>query len=525
MKKIIYLLGGFIISTMFSCDDILETVPTDRLPSELFWKTDQDAEYATNSIYHELEDYWDILNLDCFTDIGHYNFNAADHTRVERGAADAQNSVFSGYWSKYYRGIRLCNDYLENVVNVNVVDQDKVNGHTGEVKTLRAYFYLRLVFFYGDVPLIKQTISIEEGKQVKRTPANEVWDFIEKELIEAAELLPVSQAQKGRITKGTANAINARAMLYKGEYKKAAEMAKKVIDSNQYDLYPSYKKLFSYEAENSKEVIFDRQYIKDQYSNDVINRFGPFSLGTAGAHLVPTRTLIDAYQMTNGKAITDAQSGYDPYNPYKNRDPRLSYSVFVPGDILPNGSIYDSRPNSNTPDAYGGSYKASTTGYNPSKYINEEDARTPSNCGINLIYLRYAEVLLTYAEAKVELNEIDETVLNAINKIRTRDDVNMPPIQSGLSQDKMREIIRHERLVELALEGLRYFDIIRWRIAEDVCNTPLLCLAYVNEDGKLITLQDDLNPKRFEKEKHYLWPIPFNERLFNKNLTQNPKWE
>jgi len=525
MKKIKYILAGMTVLFLYSCNDVLDTVPTDRLPSELFWKTDPDAEYAANSIYHELEGFWELLNLDCYTDIGHYNFNSSDETRVERGAADAQNAVYRNYWARYYKGIRLCNDYMENIHQVEVENQDKVNAYTGEVKTLRAYFYLRLVTFYGDVPLILKTISIEEGKEVARTPAAEVWSFIEKELTEAAALLPVTAAQQGRITKGAANALRARAMLYKGDYEKAAQAAREVIDSRVYDLYPSYQKLFSYEAEGSREIIFDHQYMKDQYNNNVINNYGAFSLGTAGPHLTPTRTLVDAYRMTNGKKITDAASGYDPYEPYKNRDPRLSYSIYVPGDLLPDGSLYDSRPFSNTPDAYGGSYKASTTGFAPKKYINPEDVKTPSNCGINLVIMRYAEILLTYAEARIELGQIDETVLEALNAIRQRSDVNMPPIPSGLSQGEMREIVRHERMVELALEGHRYFDILRWKIAEDVCNTPLMCLTYVNEEGKLIEVQDDLNPKRFDKAKHYLWPIPYNERLFNPNLTQNPNWE
>jgi hypothetical protein len=232
---------------------------------------------------------------------------------------------------------------------------------------------------------------------------------------------------------------------------------------------------------------------------------------------------VDAYEMSNGDAIGDAGSGFDPYNPYQNRDPRLLYSIFVPGDSLPNGSIFNPKPDSKTGDAVYSTFVVSPTGYNLKKYVNKEDLSTPGNCGINLILVRYAEVLLTYAEAKTELNQVDASVYDAINEIRQRPDVNMPAIASGKTQDEMRSIIRHERMVELAFEGLRYFDILRWKIAETVMPGKVYGMTYVDDDGNLQTVEVTGWTNLFNS-RNYQWPIPQNELDLNSQLTQNPGW-
>ncbi|HLR31430.1 MAG TPA: RagB/SusD family nutrient uptake outer membrane protein, partial [Fodinibius sp.] len=180
------------------------------------------------------------------------------------------------------------------------------------------------------------------------------------------------------------------------------------------------------------------------------------------------------YEMKNGMEIDEQGSGYDPSNPYDNRDPRLRYSMFVYGDELPDGQTYDPRPGLGGADDIMRSFTTTSTGFNIKKYVNDEDLADPTNCGINIILQRYAEILLTYAEAKIELGEIDQSVYNAINEVRQREDVMMPVIDNtGQSQNELREIVRHERKVELAFEGLRYFDIRRWEIAPEVMNGPI----------------------------------------------------
>lgn len=324
------------------------------------------------------------------------------------------------------------------------------------------------------------------------------------------------------MTKGAALGLKARAMLFAGRYQEAAAAAKAVMDLKVYQLYPSYKNLFSYAAENNKEVIMDIEFMPDVYSNNIFALLAPKSVN-ANSKWVPTKNIVDMYEMNNGLSISDTASGFDPYNPYVNRDPRLRYSVFVPGDTLPNNKIFDSYPDSKTGDAVGSSFVVSPTGFNIKKYVNKEDLADPSNCGINIILMRYAEILLTYAEAKIELNQIDGSVYDAINAVRQRPDVNMPVITDGKTQDELRQIVRHERTVEFAFEGRRFFDIHRWKIADQVMPGKVYGMTYVDDSGTLQTVEVP-GWTQVWLDKDYLWPIPQKEIELNSNLTQNPGW-
>ncbi|WP_343704136.1 RagB/SusD family nutrient uptake outer membrane protein [Chitinophaga sp.] len=507
-----------------ACDNsLLETVPNDRLSSGVFWKTDNDAKLAVNALYPFL-DSTNIFTWDALTDIAHVNQNIAAEAALDRGNYDALNRTVIDEWARAYAGIRAVNYFLENVDKITITDTVLVNRLKGEARTLRAYQYIRLAALYGDAPLITATISIAEAGKVKRAPVTQLWDFIDAELTAAAPLLPPSYAaaEKGRITRGAALALKARANLYAGRYQQAADAAAAVMGLG-YTLYPSYKQLFSYAAENNSEVILDRQYIKDVAANNIFNRLAPYSQKSATSYYVPTKTLADAYQMSNGKAITEAGSGFDPAHPYDNRDPRLRYSIFIQGDALPSGITYNPAPNSGTADAVGNTYLATSTGFNIKKYINAEDYANPGNCGINIILLRYAEVLLTYAEAKIELGQIDASVYKAINDVRARADVNMPPIAANLGQDQLRAAVRHERMTELALEGLRLFDIRRWKTAADLMKGEVYGMTYM-DGGALKTITVSGFTRNFEP-KHYLWPVPQPEVDLNPGLLpQNPGW-
>jgi hypothetical protein len=228
--------------------------------------------------------------------------------------------------------------------------------------------------------------------------------------------------------------------------------------------------------------------------------------------------------MTNGLPITDGASGYDPAVPYVGRDPRLGYSVFVDGDILPNGNVFNPKPGSGSSDAVGATFTVSPTGFNVEKYVHAADLATPTNTGINFILMRYAEVQLIFAEAKVELDQLDASVYTAINEVRQRTTVNMPAITAGKTQDELREIVRHERLVEFAFEGLRYFDIRRWRIAEDVMPGKVYGLTYTDGGGDLQTVEVPAWTNSWS-DRNYLWPVPQAEVDQNPDLGQNNGWQ
>lgn len=521
MKKSIYLILAWL--TVASCEDnLLETVPSDRVSKSTFWKTEKDAVYAANAVYRFLDGF--MVKYDGLTDILHANVQFSAQASMERGDFNSLFPMIQDEWTSHYEGIRAANNFLENVDQVEAIKADLVPVLKAEVRVIRAYLYLKLIMLYGDVPLVTKTINeISEGQQVKRTTAPGIWDFVNTELEECADILPAKQSEKGRITKGAAQALKARALLYQGNFSEAAAKASEVMSSGLYELYPKYEELFDYPAENSSEVILDKQFVKDDYSNNAFN-LGPYSHKNSGSQYVPTKKLVDAYLMRNGKNITDASSGFDPDNPYENRDPRLKYSVFVKGAQLYNGEIYDPTPGSGTRDEIGGTYLATSLGYNIRKYVNEEDFADPTNCSINIILIRYAEVLLTYAEAKIELNETDQSVYDAINAIRGRSDVNLPPVDPGKTQAELRDIVRHERMVELAFEGHRLFDLRRWRLAETIIPGFVEGMTYKNPDGSYTTVRIDGFLKVFDPGKHYLWPIPKKEIDLNVNLTQNPGW-
>ncbi|QHV97158.1 RagB/SusD family nutrient uptake outer membrane protein [Spirosoma endbachense] len=508
--------------------DLLLQPPNDRLSTDLFWKTENDAVLAVNAAYPAvLDDGAALFQRDAFSDIAHVNLFFNADALVEKNSYDASNSVIATQWSTLWAGVTKTNFVLDNVDAIPVTNKTVVNRVKGEAKALRAYQYIKLTALFGDVPLITKVISIEDGKGLSRTPISQIWDFIDKELTEAASLLPVSYTGTdiGRVTKGAALAMKARANLYAGRYQQAAADAKAVMESGIYSIYPKFADLFGYAGERSPEVILDREYVKDVLPSPVFNQMAPYGQTSALASnsYVPTKALAIMYSMANGKLINDPTSGFDPKNPYQNRDPRLGFTVYVPGDLLPNGKVFNSLPSSNTPDAVGGTFYATATGFTSRKYVNNADAATPTNSGINIIQVRYAEVLLTYAEAKIEQNQIDQSVLDAINAVRARGDVKLPAITLPQSQADLRELVRRERTIELAFEGLRLYDLRRWKIGDKVLVGSIGGIDYVDNNA-VKTIEVPSFIKSFNTTRDYLWPIPTNERILSPNLTQNTGW-
>jgi hypothetical protein len=487
---------------LVSCKkNLLDPIPNDRLSADIFWKTDQDAVLATNAIYTFLDGNA-IFSWDAYSDIAHVNQNFQPEAYVEMGTYDVTSGPVSNVWSTAYQGIQMTNYFLANVDRITVTNATLVNRLKGEARVLRAYQYIKLAGFFGDVPLVVVPLDIPGAKAMSRTPVSQIYDFIDKELTEAAALLPISYpaaTDRGRVRQGAAWALKARADLQAGRYALAADAAQKVTG---YTLYKSYQNLFSYAAENNSEVILDKQFIKDLSSVNVFGLLAPYSQKNSQGYYVPTRALIDMYE-----------SG----------DPRLGFSVFRDGDVLPSGATFRPTPGSGGADAIGSTYYASATGYNIKKYINASDYANPSNNGINIMLVRYAEVLLTYAEAKIELNQIDQSVYDAINMVRNgRDDVKLTSITTGKTQDELRTIVRRERTVELAFEGIHIFDIRRWKTAQTVMQGPIYGMTYFS-GGQPVTVQVTSSTRTF-LPKHYLWPVPQKERDLNTNLSQNPGW-
>lgn len=483
--------------------DLLDTTPNDRLSENIFWKTKTDAELAINSLYRDL-DGTNIFSFDAFTDIAHVNQPFNTDAYIELGTYDASSSRILAEWTNAFTGIAAANYFLANVDKViAVTDSATFYRYKAEATVLRAYQYIKLSWLYGPSPIIKAPISIADARLLTRDSLSKVYDFIDADLTSAATYLPTSYtgANIGRITKGAALGLKARADLYAGRYALAAAAAKAVMNLNVHSLYPTYSTLFSYAAENNSEVLLDKQFIASSYSNNVFYLLAPYSQKSSVSTYVPTRTGVDLYESS---------------------DPRLAFSVYLDGATLPSGAAFRPAPNSGTSDAVGNTYIASTTGYNIKKYINTSDYALPSNCGINIILLRYAEVLLTYAEAKIENNDIDQSVYDAINSVRNgRTDVKLTSIATGQTQAALRAIVRKERTIELAFEGLHLADIRRWRTAATVVPGNVYGITWL--DGTTSkTVQVAVS--RVFSEKNYLWPVPQTELYQAPSLGQNPNW-
>jgi len=313
-----------------------------------------------------------------------------------------------------------------------------------------------------------------------------------------------------------------------GTWQDAAAAAKAVMNLGKYTLSQNgYSQLFL--SPNDNEIIFERLFIPNTAPHvcmEIAN--GPNGYdGWAGN--TPFQNLVDAYQMSSGKAITDATSGYDPQNPYVNRDPRFYATILYNGAPYRNSTVQVFTPGGKDSNQGPSNWNTSQTGYYLKKFMNDSypiDNPWSVAGGQPWIYMRYAEILLNYAEAQNEASGPDATVYAAINSIRSRATVNMPALPAGLSQTDMRTAIQNERQIELAFEEHRFYDVRRWKIATQTENVPAYGISVTinaaNPSGYTYTRKIALANRSFLPQ-HYWLPIPLTEiQASNGQLQQNP---
>lgn len=525
MKK--YLFYATLVVTVISSSctkDFLDRVPTDALSDATFWTNDKDAIAGVNGCYKGWEDGYNILYMDAASDNCYNPFPWEGYTDIGNGFAAPANTTNATRWN--FIVVRKCNSVLENIEKP-VMDENLRSRLKAETRFLRAYQYFIMNRLYGDVPLVTKTLNIAEANSLTKTPAADVVKFILDELGACAADLPPSYTGSdiGRVTKGAALSLKARVELYAGKYDDCIADCQAVMGLG-YSLFKStnsYQDVFRMRNNNNKEVILDVQYKADDNPFGIIGVLPPASIG-GWCSLNPTQNLVDAYEMSNGKTIDDPTSGYVADDPYKNRDPRLFASVITPGALYE--GFYYNPIQVGSVDYYS-PYGNSKTGYLVKKFAADlSDFPDIWNAGLNITVIRYAEILLSYAEAKIEKNEIDNTVYDAIDEIRGR--ANMPLVDRLVysNQIKLRELIRRERRVELALEGLRWYDIQRWKIGSEVMPGPLMGarLGTVNPLNGALTLTAErikVEDRTFSDPKNYLWPIPQKEIDLNKKIIQN----
>jgi starch-binding outer membrane protein, SusD/RagB family len=540
------LMAACLAFTIFSCKkNILDVKPTAFVSDATLWADLNLVDQFVNNIYGTLPSGFnrkDFGEGDGFEwsrgmsimDAGTDDADGKLDAKVQLfNTADITPS-FTPYnqdiWTFNYNAIRKCNVLLSRIDGVPG-DAAIKSRYKGEALFIRAFCYADLIKTYGGVPLILTAQEITDDLLVPRNTYDECVTQIVKDCDEAAAILPTTYgaANLGRATKGAALSVKARTYLYKASplnnpsntlshWQNAATAAKAVMDLNVYSLYPDYYNLFLDKA--NAEVIFARQFQKPQIASPISYTLGMsagIGDGTWGG-FAPTQNLVDAYEMNNGKPISDPSSGYDAQNPYLNRDSRLDKTV------LHNGSSWKGV----TIQTYeGGNANQSSnndrsrTSYGLKKFLDQSlvtAAQVYLGQDNNWIFFRYADVLLMYAEAQNEAVGPDASVYSAIKLVRARS--GQPDLPAGLTQSQMRDKIRNERRVELVFEEHRFWDVRRWKLGMTYFNGPVNRIKII-KTGSTLTHTVEVYENRTYKEFQNVFPIPQFERDKNPKLTQN----
>ncbi len=511
MKKIIAFSG---ILFFISCSkDFLDKNSLSQISENTFWKTSQDALLGINGIYDVLQDqimYGGSLNanagLPMYDNFGDncynsYKFEGPGNYMI--GIANATTGMFSDLWNSNYKGIGRANVAIENIAKIpsaNISDSLKKQ-LLGQAYFLRAVFYMNLAVYYQDVPLVLKVQTLDESYVPKNT-YQEVSAQIVTDLKAAVNVLPVSypSSQYGYATKGAALGLLARFSLYNKDYQSALD-ATTTLKTLGYSLHPNYAQLFTPQGESSNEIVFSVRFVQDAIDNG--ETFSATYAAVPKVDEQPMPNLVNDYYCSDGLPITKSPL-YLATNVKANRDPRLTATVYFKSDTF----LIDTKT------VFIGN---TATTYGLKKYLRNSASSTGiavfSPGGQDFILLRYADVLLMRAEALVELNQLPE-VYTLVDQIRAR--VGMPTVEKiegpGLSQDQLRTIVRHERRVEMACEGLRYFDLKRWGTVSQAFQ------AAVNDKvaGYLPS---------YAGPKSEIFPIPQPELDANAKLVQNPAWQ
>jgi starch-binding outer membrane protein, SusD/RagB family len=556
---------------IISCgEDYLSLQPQDRVGGELVWSDADAADLFLIDIYSYLPRHQiGYRKSETWTDNA---FNTqwwqGSAERVRSGEMSPSNPIWGGNrdydlcdwnWDWNFSYIRKCNVFIKNVRESDAFSDEYKNERIAEAKFLRAWFYVKLFKYYGAAPIITEPLDINmQGDEIFRPRASiqETAAFISNDCQEAADYLPLVQSEWGRATKGAALALKGYIELIAASplnnpennkmlWEKAATSYKKVIDLGIYQIMDYYHGLFLEENNRNAEMIFPKTCRYPRADRNTDDRFLEDCFGPAYAKIqpygfvnysivtaTPTQDLIDAYLMKDGKTIEESPL-YDPDYPYENREPRFYESILYDGAPFRDGFIYTRKGDPyNAVDRMRQQW-VTCTGYYMFKIYDERINGLLERPKGKVNYaewplIRFADVLLGYAEAQNEAVGPDASVLEAINKVRTRKDIAIPTVQEtygAVNQDKMREIIRNERRIELAFEDKRWVDLTRWKLGHKLQGYVRGVEPSMNtETGKMNYEYFNVVPQYFDttNDKNYRFPIPLNLMEQNPQLEQNP---
>ena len=530
--------------TISSCKKELEKSPLDTFDNATYWTSESNAVLALTGVYRgnismttanaNPTDWWSyagLLFLEYSTDNAYdrRGDNSVFH-KLSNGTLTSNVVVLQQYWTQSYARIGRCNDFLDNIDKVPMAEIKKKR-MIAEVRFLRACQYFYMSQYWGSVPLVTKLLTKEEVNTLTKAPKVEIVKFALTEFAEAANDLlrhkDIPASERGRASKQAALAFLGRLQLAEGKYADAATTYKTIIDFGDNIIDPDYAGIFTIAKENSNEHIFSVQFVENLAANGMYQHI--WSAVAAGWHLFcPLGSIVENYDFANGTSFSYTSPLYDPTDPTKNRDPRLKYNVLFNGQIFK--GKYITHPDSTlSPDQLGAGKQTTQTGYGLRKYLDEGFSGNLVNYGGNLPIIRYAEVLLSYLEAKLEAGQgIDQTLLDAtINKVRGRVSVNMPPI-TQTNPILLRDILRKERRLETAFEGIRYWDLLRWKLAEKVLNADFYGAPFPNTKKAIRRKGTTTDPysrwyvttRNFRAAQDYTWPIPQSEVNINPNLAK-----
>lgn len=567
IKNIISL--AVVMLALASCGDKMDYKEYSVFDEDYVKTTFARSAGLVTSVYNDLD--YDFGNysgalLASATDESVYSHSGNAIEKFYDGGWSASNNNDASLWTKCWRGISYANLFLtefkDQTFEDYLTDLDyKAELHQYqnlqfEARFLRAYYYFLLVRSFGGVPLITTTMDAMEINSQPRATSDEVFQFINseckaiqdtivKDYSDLGAMQLKSKNETGRVNNLCVLALKARASLYyasplfnpnndKERWHQAALDNLELINTCRargMKLSADYGALFQKDNwQNSEECILVRRIVSASNTFEKYNF--PIGLENAGGGNCPTQNLVDAYEMTNGKVITDADSGYDPQNPYANRDSRLAMTVAVNGEQWPNETLETFIGGANAlPITY-----ATPTGYYLKKYVNKSltigalNATTERHHWVIFrlaeFYLNYAEAMLNYTGSGYETSSgLSMTAAAAVNVVRAR--AKQPNLATGLDANQFKERLQNERFVELAFEGHRFYDLRRWKVAgEQKYRTIKSMRITKNADGSFTyTPQSDTSTRSYWDDKMYLFPLAQSEILKSGGaLTQNPGW-
>lgn len=569
MKKIYS--SFIIIASLFSfisCNSFLDAVPTDEGTDVNFWTSEESVEKTLLTLYSATFPTSGIFGDESMSDNAydrHDWWPSAGIQQIGNGTVRTTDNKVKDIWNAHYASIRKCWHILENIDKAPFAQPETKAVIIAEVRAILAYNYNILVTYYGDVPLVKKRLTVSESKEVSRNSKAEVLAFVHEQIDMAATTLKNGPKRPGHITWETCLAIKARSYLFQNDYPNVLATVSQLKGTG-YPLNTTgdtpYDDLFSGKIVTNPEIIFSVERIGQQGSVEAGHSGNGIMLlkGVAGGDpycaIFPSGSLVDSYPMADGRLIRENGSTYDAKQPYLNRDPRFYQTIIYPtGDIRYYNAAgnnvlttkYDPEdPNSLIAGTLYSSAEPSSTGYVWNKYVDwtPYGLVKPFNSTTSIIVFRYADILLMEAEALAETKGAGAAteICNLIDRLRDRCKGGRVYRANYTTKESLVKLVRNERRIELANEGLRYFDLIRWKEAE--WNTiekgsGLVGKAYgamMRQDnptapgyGDETVLVDNVKRKvielrYFNPNKNYLLPIPQKERDLNRNLSQNPGW-